>query len=374
MKQKIKIVFIISTLTRGGPPNVLAGILKHLDKSIFDPVVITLSKDKEGCPSWTTEFGRWGVEVVCLHLPYKKGLWKARKYIQETIHNINPDLIHTHCFRSTLCAALFLKKYKRVAAVHCDYEEDFKMTYGFFMGYIMAKIFRWALARVDKRVCCSEMLSHILRQKDSTVEFDYVNNGVNTNVFYPIADKRTLRRELGLPENKVIFIWAAWSFSERKDPVTLAKAIRKISSQNAFFVFCGTCDQLCSQCRTILRSCNNVQFVGFTDNLKEYMQAADCYISTSLSEGFHLTVYEALACGLEIILTDLEIYQNIKRAGLGLFFSPGSEEELGKQISFFMTHREKFASDDFVQFIRKSFSTEVMSQRYQEYYRRLVKI
>jgi hypothetical protein len=40
----IKILFVISSLTGGGAQHVTRTIVKHIDKTIFTPIVITFSK------------------------------------------------------------------------------------------------------------------------------------------------------------------------------------------------------------------------------------------------------------------------------------------------------------------------------------------
>lgn len=51
---------------------------------------------------------------------------------------------------------------------------------------------------------------------------------------------------------------------------------------------------------------NDVTMPGFVHNPWEYMKASDLYISTSHYEGFHLTIAEAMACGLPVVATDCD--------------------------------------------------------------------
>ena len=63
----------------------------------------------------------------------------------------------------------------------------------------------------------------------------------------------------------------------------------------------------------------NISFKGKVDNVDDYLMAADCFISTSLSEGLPNSVIEALSWGLPTILSDIpahrEIHQIEKRSG-----------------------------------------------------------
>lgn len=362
----IKIVYTVSTLQKTGPTNVLAGIIAHLDRKLYKPFVITLSPEKNSDNSWGPDLKKQGVRVISLNLKRYQLIQLPIK-LKQTITSIHPAIIHSHCFRSTVLSALFLDGFKRVATVHCDYTQDFPMAYGRVTGRLMACCFTYALKKMNKRICCSQALSDLLQKKFPTISFDYVNNGVDTDTFYPVSEKKRIRQQLGLPPNKTIFIWAG-AFIPRKDPLCLASAIMKIDREKAFFVFCGE-GPLLKNTKERLKGFNNILFVGYTNQIAPYLQASDAYISTSLSEGFHLSVYEALACGLPVILSDLDIYDKIKKTGCSFVFSPANPKGLQTKILVFLAHSGTEFSDRAVTFIKQDFSTEKMSLKYQEYYK-----
>lgn len=49
---------------------------------------------------------------------------------------------------------------------------------------------------------------------------------------------------------------------------------------------------------------NRIKMLGFDKNPYKYMKEADCFISSSIREGFPNVLIEALACGLPVISTD----------------------------------------------------------------------
>lgn len=48
----------------------------------------------------------------------------------------------------------------------------------------------------------------------------------------------------------------------------------------------------------------NVILAGFHSNVSEYYNAADCFVLSSLWEGFGIVLAEAMSCGLPVITTD----------------------------------------------------------------------
>jgi glycosyltransferase involved in cell wall biosynthesis len=58
---------------------------------------------------------------------------------------------------------------------------------------------------------------------------------------------------------------------------------------------------------------NNVIVTGFIDDyeIAFYLNKAKAFISLSTYEGFGLSILEALACGLPVITTDLEVFREL---------------------------------------------------------------
>ena len=194
----IKILYVISTLQKTGPVNVLYNIIKNIDRTKFEPIILTLSKEPEG--SIKNDFDNLDIKCHCLNLSGLKGYFEARK-ISEVVKDIAPDFIHTHCFRSTLFTALYLKQYKTIATIHCDYDTYFVAYYGKLIGTIMVLLMNFSLKRISERICVSELLCDIL-QKKKNFEFAYVNNGIDTYKFKsgkerkcPIEERRKLSED-----------------------------------------------------------------------------------------------------------------------------------------------------------------------------------
>lgn len=361
-----KIVYIISTLKRTGPTNILAGTALNLDKKLFKPAVITLSPEEDEQNSWKPELEKAGIEVRCLNLSRLKGFLYGGRALKRAAAELNPDIVHTHCFRSAVFSALYLGQYKRIASVHCDYEVDFALAYGKIKGFVMSKIFKRALSAADKRVCCSEMLKALFRRKYPKTEYLYVNNGVDVQKFAPADDKSALRRSLGLPEDKKIFIWAG-VFIPRKDILSFAKALPELKEEDSFFILCGDGPML-KQTEDLLKGRGNVLFAGHVNNVQDYFKAADFYVSTSLSESFHLTVYEAMACGAPVILSDIEAYCNLKGSKAAAFFEPGDYKALSAQMFRALDGGFKDCGDTAVNTVRQSYTLQTMAKGYQDIY------
>lgn len=361
-----RIVYVISSLKKTGPVNVLFNLVNNIDKTKYKPHIITLSKESQN--SLIDDFKKINIEILSLNLNRAFSFLYGPIKLKKIVNKIKPDIIHIHCFRSALFSAMTLNKYKKITTIHCDYKTDFKLYYGKILGFIMYLLMNYSLKKINNNICCSKQLADILNKRNKNIKFTYVDNGIDTEVFKCIENKTELRKKLNLPTNKKIFIWCG-VFIERKDAITLVKAITQIKNKNLFFVFCGN-GVLEDICKKELSNNNNVLFTGFVNNIKDYLQASDYYITTSLSEGLPMTVLEALSCGLPCILSDIPQHKYILKntENIVLFFETKNIEDLKEKINKIIDINYVLYSNNAVSLIQNKFSAKLMNERYQKLY------
>lgn len=108
-----------------------------------------------------------------------------------------------------------------------------------------------------------------------------------------------------------------------------------------------------------------------TENSKQYYQAADILVSSSLAEGLPNTVLEAIACGMPCILSDIEPHKEIiEGEGVGVIFERRSIEQLRKCIInsldwnlYEMTKKARLLAED-------HFSANSLAERYMKIYQK----
>ncbi len=358
------ILYIISTLKKTAPVNVLYNIIKNLDRTEYNPIILTLSKEKKN--SVIKDFEALNITIKSLDLNNYFGYFEAGIKITKAVKQINPDIIHTHCFRSTLFSALFLRKFKRIATIHCDYDIDFVLTYGKILGFIMAKLMDYSLKKTDRRIACSEYLKNIINEKKNfTVEA--INNGIDTKIFHPVTDKKVLREKLSLPLDKTLWIWVG-VLTPGKSPLTLINGIKNSDSNTNYFIFCGD-GVLKEKIVEETKNMGNILLTGYIDNIQEYLQASDYYISTSLSEGLPLSVLEGMACGLPVILSDIPQHEFLFKSNIGLLYPVNDSEQLKGCISKILLSETDKLKANAINTVKNYFDSSLMSQEYQNLYK-----
>lgn len=369
-QNKIRILYVVSTLRRAGPTNQLFNIVSNLDHDIFESKILTLSNESQD--SLLGKFLDAGINVESLGLGRIKGALFGKNRIRKIVGSFMPDVVHTQGIRADSLAVNVLKGMgvSTIATIRCIPSEDYTMRYGNFIGKVMAKHHLRVLKKVDVVAAVSSAIG--ARLKDSSLDTIVVRNGCDINKYHPIprAEKMELRRKLNIPENQFILI-SVGHLASLKDPITIIKAFRSASNNPKYFlIFLGD-GHLMEECVKIAGSIPNVRFEGRVSNVDQYLKASDAFISSSLSEGMPNTVLESLASGLPTVLSKIPQHEEVflHENDKPPFFEPGDVPRL-------TTILEELNEDDIRklptrQIIEQHFDAVRMSGLYQESYRAL---
>jgi glycosyltransferase involved in cell wall biosynthesis len=83
-----------------------------------------------------------------------------------------------------------------------------------------------------------------------------------------------------------------------------------------------------------------VHFAGTIDNaeIPDYLKAADVYVSSSLSDGTSISLLEAFACGLPVVVNDVPaVMEWVRHGENGFITKKGDTEEFSRNIKSLLT-------------------------------------
>jgi len=87
-----------------------------------------------------------------------------------------------------------------------------------------------------------------------------------------------------------------------------------------------------------------VFLVGFQEDVRPYLSAANAFVLTSHMEGLPFSVLEAMACGLPCVLTNVGGNGEAVAQGVnGLVVNPGSAEEVAEAIAYLLANPQECA-------------------------------
>lgn len=373
-RQKIKILYIVSTLRRSGPTSQLLSVLDHLDTTKFDPMILTLSPEPEN--SAKDNFLERKLKIDSLNLGRVQFFFFGKRKLKQYINKYNPDIIHTSGIRADVTISKISTKFKHCMTVHNYVFDDYIAKYGKLIGYLASRSALNSMRRCENVICCSETLKN-LYEKLLHKSLYAIQNGIDICKFKPVSNKNAkdkLREKLDLPKDKLIFLLVG-SLIKIKDPLTAIKAFKKANTGNkAQLVVLGD-GELFDEC--VNMSNEKIKIKGYVDNVNEYLQASNVYISSSTSEGLPYSVLEAASSGLGLLLSNIpqhkEVFSNVDTyQSSELFFNVGNSDDLSRLIEQHVRNSMK-NNENYTNIIRDQFSSTNMSRKYQDFYFDLVK-
>jgi teichuronic acid biosynthesis glycosyltransferase TuaC len=126
--------------------------------------------------------------------------------------------------------------------------------------------------------------------------------------FSPAPDRIPIRKELNLPPDKIIALYAGY-LTKRKGVYDLLEAIYRVQTKcpDILLVICGAGPEEAAM-RKLIREKgmeHTVHMAGEieTERMNKWMQASDLLVLASHTEGMPNVVTEAMACGLPVVAT-----------------------------------------------------------------------
>jgi len=370
---KKKIIYLFTSCKNKGPTKQTLNIIKHLDREIFEPILVTLYKDAEN-DTLLDEFKLLIERCYSIDSSSKKVLLRSKKNIFKVLDEIEPDIIHS----VGLVPAIVAQKYTKsihVTTIRNFVYDDYVSKFGKATGTIMAKIHLSIIQKCTHVYACSQSLSNLYKEAFS-LDLPYIRNGVDVKN-YPLKspeDTVRFREKLGLPFDKLILIYTG-QFIMRKNQQFAIENFLALSSDNAEMnaVMLLLGDGADYKELYAKYSHNEaILFTGNVSNVSEYLQASDIYLSTSKSEGLPNGVLEAMATGLPVLLSDILQHKEIHEINenVGFLYELGNSEDFQHQLTMLLDEDLKTMGSASYNVINNELNAKKMSITYQREYQK----
>jgi glycosyltransferase involved in cell wall biosynthesis len=151
----------------------------------------------------------------------------------------------------------------------------------------------------------------------------YIPNGVNTEKFQRIENKKKSRKKFGIPEDEVIML-SVGRLTPAKQPHVLIEIFSHIEKNQAnIILYIAGSGELYKATKDLVKSkgLRKIIFLGYIDHdldLPDLYGCADYYIMTSKYEGTPLTLLEAMASGLPCIVSKIPNLEIVIEANCGI--------------------------------------------------------
>jgi glycosyltransferase involved in cell wall biosynthesis len=247
----------------------------------------------------------------------------------------------------------------------------------------------WLYRLADRYVTKSAPLTEAyMRSGLPEGKLRHVPYAVDTELFAPPtpSEREGLRSRLGLGADEAVILFVG-GINPRKGVHRLVGAFRRVveSYGHARLLVVGPASKYGSAYLDGLTSDvrrwgigERVRFVpGFSDNVHEYMRAADVFVLPSEREGLPISVLEAMSCGLAVVASDIPEVAGaeIEPEREGLLVPVGDEAALTEALSRTLGDealRRRLGSAARAR-VEREFSEPVVDRRYRELYAELTR-
>lgn len=367
--QKIRLAYCVSTLDKAGPVNILYQMVKELDKDRFDITIISLSP--EPANSRVNEFKELDCQLVNFGAGRGfGGFWALRKKFHHFLQLNHIDTLHAHCLRSLILIALLPQRFaiKRCATMHINPFEHSTYSYGFIGGGLLGLFQLYLFRRLDMVMPCSHSLAKSVERFN--LKTRTIPNGVDVQEFNitSLENRNRLREQHNIPSDVPLFIVAS-RVAKEKNIGQILEVFANIKLGYRLMIL-GE-GELLESYKQQYKSYSNIIFYGFVNNIREYMQMADFYISASKAEGMPCSVLEALACGVPVLLSNLDRHQEIldlAPSEVGLTFKLDDVNGLQDIIEQILRHQIVLDSEMAREWCKRRYSATKMAKGYEEAY------
>ncbi|MGO5074103.1 glycosyltransferase family 4 protein [Clostridium sporogenes] len=208
--------------------------------------------------------------------------------IEEYIKNNNIDIANFHGAKAFFIHYFINKKLNipTVATVHSNYREDFlnnKLKYHLFTPLSIKGI-----KSFNNHICVSNYIKDILNKDSIESKKFIVNNGINLNYYKDKRVNNNLREELNIKREDFVYIMIA-RMHPIKNHNLLIEAFYKLEKEykNVKLILLGDGveEENLKEKADKLNLNDNIIFLGFKENIEDYMKISDISILTSLNEG-----------------------------------------------------------------------------------------
>ena len=305
----IRVLECIRQGSIGGGESHLLTLVENLDKSAFEPVVLSFTDGP-----MVTRLQSLGVNTKIIHTekPFDVVKWKR---IKEWIAGEKVDLIHAHGTRANsniIWAARGLK----IPVVYTIHGWSFHDDQNALVKKVRVLGEKYLTSRSRVNISVSESNKETGQKHFGNFESVVVNNGIDINAFNPGRKFKNIRNELGIPERSILVLFLA-RFTHQKQPVVLLRSFIEAAKENAdlFLLMVGDGEQK-QQANELLDSAeckNQVILLPFRQDVPDLLAAADIFVLPSLWEGLPIALLEAMAMGKAIIASRVDGTKEIIR-------------------------------------------------------------
>jgi len=348
-----RILHVINDLSTGGAELLLSNTIRLLPD--FEHIVVYLFPGSD----LIENFREQGVELISLGHKGWSNIFASARKLRSIVRKKTPLLVHSHLFQATICARLGVPaSVPLVSTIHSLYSKDLFGT--------SVKSLLVARLTLKKR--------HTLIAVSDCVMKDYLG-------YVPFKGKRFIlhnflppsvfQKRTDYTRGDVIKLVAVGNLKDAKNYPYLLEIFKHLKDVNVSLDIYGT-GLLHEKLEAyIQREGLNVRLCGGINDASRILQQYDFFIQASSHEGFGLSVIEAMACSIPVILSDIPVFRETTN-NLASFFPLENAKKAADIIKAALDNKESGSlCNQAFEYVRNNYSAESYRQKLLDIYKRV---
>lgn len=309
MNKKIKILYFVDRMLRGGIQSLVVEIVKNIDKENFQIDFLLLDdgntyelEDKlkeRNCNVYKLK-NVW-INTPFDYLKYCKEMNKFFRTIGKDY-----DIVHLHSSSKNFMVLYYAKKYGIKIRIAHSHNTDFQ-TKNIIKKFIGNQFKGLLKKNATDYMACSKDAGKWLFGNEKVI---VLKNAINIKKFtFDNQTRNEIRDKYGIKDNEIV-CGNVGRITEQKNHIFLINVFKKLYNQNKNYklLLVGKGEEtLEKELEKIVNENNiteNVIFAGFQEKTYEYLNAMDLFVFPSKFEGLGIVLIEAQANGLSCIVSD----------------------------------------------------------------------
>ncbi len=316
------ILHVLQLMGVGGVQELVYNIVCNLPKDINRVVVFSYKGANDYYINLLKENN-----IKLIVSPYNVNDIRNIFVLKKVVDDEQIDIIHVHNTKPQIQCSVLLALNKKLKGVVTEHSMTSKRR-----NYVVFKLIdNFTYSQYDKIISVSKSVQDVLEPWLSSIsrkKFGVIYNGVDINKIHSYAPSPRNAFSLN-PDDYLIS--SVGRLREGKGFDTIIKAL-KFLPENYKLVIVGD-----GPLRTSLEELtvnekvkDRIVFTGSSNSVPSLLKMTDLYVSASHTEGFGLTVIEAIVSGLPVICTRIPAFKELLDDDV--LFDVGNSEQLASLI------------------------------------------
>ena len=279
------------------------------------------------------------------------------------------DILHTSGIKPDLLAFLNRKRIRyHISTLHSLVSEEFILTRNRLFSFVFGNLWLSVLKRADKIVCVSETVKDSYISCFSQSQLEVIYNGISENDStampgYDFRENIDRYRKNGLK-----IIGTASILTKLKNTRLILELVAARDEYACIILGSGKEEKHLGKLASELGISDRCYFAGFRKDAPAHFRFFDVFVSASLSEGFGLTIAEAVREKVPVICSGIPVFRELYAPGEVTFFDPLDINSLSAALDATSEQGKEKSEAAYIAFKTK-YTAKLMGMKYYELYK-----